>query len=100
MDEADDRIGCLPFDNSDTGAAQSVFERCCHRADRGLGLLPRDLSAQFAQLEPYGPIILIVLIALPFLTGGQVGILFEVMEPIIKLLANLFAGVRGDEIVG
>jgi Zn-dependent protease len=60
-----------------------------------VGLLPRDLSNAFAQLEQYGPIVLIALIALPFLTGGQVGILFDVMSPIIRFLANLFAGVEG-----
>ena len=44
----------------------------------------------------YGFIILIVLIALPFLTGGQFGILFEVMSPIINALARLFAGIDTD----
>ncbi|MCH7522543.1 MAG: N-6 DNA methylase, partial [Chloroflexi bacterium] len=43
----------------------------------------------------YGFIILIALIALPFLTGGQFGVLFEVMSPIINVLARLFAG-NGD----
>ena len=43
----------------------------------------------------YGFLILIVLIALPFLTGGQFGILFEVMSPVINLLSHLFAG-NGD----
>lgn len=43
----------------------------------------------------YGFIILIALIALPFLTGGQFGILFEVMRPIISALTQLFAG-NGD----
>ena len=44
----------------------------------------------------YGFAILIVLIALPFLTGGQFGILFEAMSPIINALARLFAGAHGD----
>jgi Zn-dependent protease len=44
----------------------------------------------------YGFVILIVLIALPFLTGGQFGILFEVMSPIINVLARLFAGIDRD----
>jgi Zn-dependent protease len=61
-----------------------------------VGLLPRDLSRTFAQLEQYGPIILIALIALPFLTGGEFGILFEVMSPAIEVLAKLFAGIEGD----
>ncbi|MEE8345736.1 MAG: site-2 protease family protein [Dehalococcoidia bacterium] len=44
----------------------------------------------------YGFMVLIVLIALPFLTGGRFGILFEVMSPIINALAALFAGAGGD----
>ncbi len=44
----------------------------------------------------YGFIILIVLIALPFLTGGQLGLLFDVMSPIINVLARLFAGIDED----
>ena len=64
-----------------------------------VGLLPRDLSRGFAQLEQYGPIILIALIALPFLTGGRFGILFEVMSPVIAQLARLFAGIEGDPFV-
>jgi Zn-dependent protease len=63
-----------------------------------VGMLPNELSRAVAQLEPYGPIILIILIALPIVTGGEVGILFEVMEPIIRFLANLFAGVEGDDL--
>ena len=43
----------------------------------------------------YGFMILIALIALPFLTGGQFGLLFDVMSPIIDVLARLFAG-NGD----
>ncbi|HUF52736.1 MAG TPA: site-2 protease family protein [Dehalococcoidia bacterium] len=57
------------------------------------GLLPRDLSIQFSQLERFGPIILIVLIALPFLTGGEVGLLFDIMAPFIETLVNVFTGI-------
>lgn len=59
-----------------------------------VGLLPHDLSRAFAQLEPWGPAILITLLVLPFFTG--VGLLYEVMGPPIRLLLNLFAGVTGD----
>ena len=62
-----------------------------------VGFLPRDLSTEFARLEPYGPLILITLFLLPFFTGTF--LLFEVMEPIIKVLARLFAGVDGDVFV-
>ena len=61
-----------------------------------VGLLPHDLSRSFAQLERWGPAILIALIALPFLTGGEFGILFEIMSPVINALARLFAGIDGD----
>ncbi len=44
----------------------------------------------------YGFIVLIVLIAMPFITGGRFGILFEVMGPIINVLARLFAGADQD----
>ncbi len=57
------------------------------------GLLPRDLAREFSKTEQYGPMILIALIALPFLTGGRFGLLFEVMQPIIRVLVNVFAGV-------
>jgi Zn-dependent protease len=63
-----------------------------------VGLLPRDLSVAFARIGQYGPIILIILIALPILTGGEVGILFAIMEPVIKALAELFAGVGGNDV--
>lgn len=62
-----------------------------------VGFLPRDLSKEFARLEQYGPIILIILFLLPFFTGTF--LLFQIMEPIIKVLARLFAGVNGDVFV-
>lgn len=60
------------------------------------GLLPRDLAQSFVQLEPWGPVILLVLILTPVLTGGHFGILFELMRPLINELAHLFAGINGD----
>jgi len=62
-----------------------------------VGFLPRDLSIEFARLEQYGPVILIILFLLPFFTGTF--LLFEIMEPIIKVLARLFAGIEGDVFV-
>jgi hypothetical protein len=38
-------------------------------------------------------VILLILIALPFLSGGRFGLLFQVMQPAIRVLVNLFAGV-------
>jgi Zn-dependent protease len=64
-----------------------------------IGILPRNLAREFARLEQYGPLMLIALIAMPFITGGKFGILFEVMQPVIKLLLRAFAGVHGDVFV-
>ncbi|HEV8573755.1 MAG TPA: site-2 protease family protein [Dehalococcoidia bacterium] len=61
-----------------------------------VGFLPSALSESFSRLEQYGPILLITLLALPFLTGTFV--LLIVMEPIIKMLAWLFAGVPGEDV--
>ena len=57
-----------------------------------VGLLPRDLAMSVARLEPYGPGILLILVAMPFLTGGQFSILYEVMSPVINGLTGLIAG--------
>ncbi len=57
-----------------------------------VGLLPRDLSLSFARLEPYGPGILMILIVLPFATGGRFGPLYEVMGPAINALTGFFSG--------
>jgi len=64
-----------------------------------IGILPHEMSREFAKLEQYGPLMLIALIALPFLTGGRFGLLFQVMQPAIKVLAQLFAGVHGNVFV-
>ena len=49
-----------------------------------------------AGLEQYGPAILIVLVALPFLTQGSVSILFEIMSPAVNGITRLLAGGDGD----
>ncbi|TMB99546.1 MAG: site-2 protease family protein [Chloroflexi bacterium] len=64
------------------------------------GLLPYEMSRSFLQLEPYGPIILLILLLSTFLTGGQFAILFEVMDPFIRFFLQLFAGVGNDPFVG
>jgi len=60
-----------------------------------VGLLPRDLSIAFARLEPWGPVVLIGLFLWPWLTGGDF-LLFEIMEPFVKVLAKVLAGRDGD----
>jgi Zn-dependent protease len=61
-----------------------------------VGILPRDAASFFRQLEPYGPGILLVLLALPFLTSGSISILYEVMAPAVNELTRLLAGVHGN----
>jgi Zn-dependent protease len=59
-----------------------------------LGLLPRDLAMSFARLEQYGPGILLLLIALPFLTNGRYGVLFKIMSPFINAIINGLTGAH------
>lgn len=59
-----------------------------------VGLLPRDLSMSFARLEQYGPGILLILIALPFLTNGRYGLLFKIMSPFINVIINGLTGAH------
>ncbi|MDA0365282.1 MAG: site-2 protease family protein [Chloroflexi bacterium] len=60
-----------------------------------VGLLPDGLSQSLARLEPWGPGILMLLIFAPFLTGGQINPLFDLMDPLIGFLLNLFVGNGG-----
>jgi Zn-dependent protease len=60
-----------------------------------VGLLPRDLSMSLARLEQYGPMILMGLFVLPFVTNGQVNILRDAMWPVVSSLTNLITGGRG-----
>jgi Zn-dependent protease len=61
-----------------------------------LGLLPPEPARSFAQLERWGPLILLSsLFLLPVLTGGQYGI-FSIMQPIIRTLVDVFAGVNQE----
>lgn len=55
-----------------------------------IGILPDDLSAEFAKLAQYGPAILMALIALPFLTGYSP--LSDIMRPTVSWLVEAFTG--------
>ena len=57
-----------------------------------VGVLPRDLAISFAQLEQYGPVILMLLLVVPFVTQGQISLLHEFMSPLINGLTKLFVG--------
>ncbi len=55
-----------------------------------LGILPRDLASGFARLEPYGPVILLLLIMLGLLTN--VSILSMIVSPILEVLGFVVLG--------
>jgi Zn-dependent protease len=57
-----------------------------------VGLLPRDLSQTVASLERYGPMILLLLLVMPFVTQGQVSLLHQVMSPVINALLEVIVG--------
>lgn len=58
-----------------------------------VGLLPRDLSRSFEELRAWGPGLLFLLIALPFLTGGHFGLLFQILAPAVNGLTRLLTGI-------
>jgi Zn-dependent protease len=65
-----------------------------------VGLLPGELSEGLARLEPWGPGLLLLLIFLPFLSGGRFNPLFNLMDPLITFFLNIFVGHGGAIIVG
>jgi Zn-dependent protease len=62
-----------------------------------LGLLPSDLARTAAQLEQYGPPILMVLIALPYLTDGEISILRSIVVPVVNTVVGVLSG-QGDAV--
>jgi Zn-dependent protease len=59
-----------------------------------VGLLPRDMGREVSKLEQYGPGILMLLFFLPFITGGSISPLYQIMSPITNTLIDLISGVR------
>ena len=59
-----------------------------------LGILPDDLAAEYAKLDQYGVLILmLVLFILPFVSGGDINPVREIMAPTVRRLVELFTGV-------
>ena len=56
-----------------------------------VGVLPREASFQFAQLERYGPAPLLILVMLGFVLPGG-GLLVIVIRPILNALSTLVLG--------
>jgi Zn-dependent protease len=61
-----------------------------------VGVLPGDLSRTFEELRAWGPGLLFLLIALPIVTGGHFGLLFEIMRPAINGLTRLLTGIDSN----
>jgi Zn-dependent protease len=57
-----------------------------------VGVLPRDLSLTIARMEPYGPMILMILLVLPFVSAGQISLLHTIMSPFIDGLTWVIVG--------
>jgi len=58
-----------------------------------VGILPLELSRSLEELRAWGPGILFLLIALPFVLGGRFGLLFQIMAPAVNGLTRLFTGI-------
>ncbi len=58
-----------------------------------VGILPGDLSRSFEELRAWGPGILFLLIALPFIAGSHFGLLFQILQPPVNALTRLFTGI-------
>ena len=61
-----------------------------------VGILPRELSRSMEELRAWGPGILFLLIALPIVTGGRFGLLFQIMAPAVNGLTRVLAGIDTD----
>jgi Zn-dependent protease len=57
-----------------------------------VGLLPDGPSQEFAKLAKYGPVALMLIIFLPFITGGQLSPLSDIMVPAVSWLVEAFTG--------
>lgn len=59
-----------------------------------VGVLPDELSRPLSRIEPWGfGILLVLLFAVPFMTGGEINPLFEVTSPARRFIISLFTGV-------
>jgi Zn-dependent protease len=56
-----------------------------------MGLLPPQYEQQFAQLERFGPFLLIFLVLVPSMMG--INILWMVIQPFVSFFSFLFAGI-------
>lgn len=59
-----------------------------------VGILPRDMGRELAKLEQYGPAILLLLFFFPFISGGALSPLYQIMSPITNTLIDVISGVK------
>ncbi len=55
-----------------------------------LGILPRTMAASFSRLEPYGPVILLVIIGIGYVTGQS--ILGQLLNPAVGFMTRMLTG--------
>jgi Zn-dependent protease len=58
-----------------------------------VGILPRELSRSLEELRAWGPGLLFLLIALPIVTGGRFGLLFQILAPAVNGLTRVLTGI-------
>ena len=58
-----------------------------------VGILPRELSRSLEELRAWGPGLLFLLIALPFVTNGRFGLLFQILGPAVNGLTRVLTGI-------
>jgi len=56
-----------------------------------LGLLPRDLASGFARLEPFGPAVLLMMIAIDWVVPGA-NIIGRLIRPLVNLMSTVILG--------
>jgi Zn-dependent protease len=61
-----------------------------------VGVLPGELSRAFEELRAWGPGILFLLLAMPFVFGGRFGLLFQIMAPAVNGLTRVLTGIDGN----
>ena len=57
-----------------------------------LRFLPSDLAASYRRIEKYGPLILMILFAVPFFTGSRINPLGDLITPVTQSVQRLLLG--------
>jgi len=57
-----------------------------------LRLLPKNLAASYQRVEQYGPLMLMVLFAIPFFTGGGINPVGDLISPVYRGITRYLLG--------